>query len=58
MLIWDLKFWVGQIIWGLKFRSPKSDYWGSEIYGTRDYLESNISVPKNLFTALKTRVKS
>ena len=31
VLIWDLKFGVLQIVWGLKFQGPEYTYLGSEI---------------------------
>ena len=44
MLIWGLKFRIGEIIWGLKIRGPKWAYFKSEIYGRPDYLGSDISM--------------
>ena len=46
MLILGLKFHVCEIIWSLKFRTPKCAFWGLEIQpeGSGDYLGSDISV--------------
>ena len=43
VLIWDMQFGLGEIIWGLKFRDPKCAICGLKIWGRQDYLESGIS---------------